>query len=297
MVRMSKDGTKMIFASLDIRDNIYKIEFDSFNEKVKGQPVAVTKGSRQFGYPSVSYDDKWIAVNSLRQQEAIYIMRSDGSDISKLTNELFKDRGPKWTPDGKSLIFYSDRTGKYDIWRINIDGSNLKKLTNFEGMTSNPFLSPDGKSIICWIINNTVIFHPGSTANNQYMMLPDLNEKGFTFYATSVSPDGNYLAGNNENITDGNDNGILIYSLIQKKYRKISETGRNPEWLNDGKRIFFEDNNKFYLINAETGVQHLLYDPKIVFPKFDYLALSHDNKFIYYVNEEKESDIWMGYLQ
>jgi len=297
MVKMSHDGKKMIFASSDIRDNIYKIAFDSFNGKVIGQPIAVTKGSRQFGYPSISYDDKRIAVNSLRQQEDFYIMHTDGSNISKLTNDQFKDRGPKWSPDGKSLIFYSDRSGKYEIWRIDIDGSNLKKLTTSEVTITNPILSPDGKSIICWDLTDCVIFHPGLTATNKFMKLPDLNEKGFGFYATSISPNGNYLAGTIHNIIDGSDKGILIYSLIQKKYRKISDTGTSPKWLKDNKIILYQDNNKFYLINTETSVKHFVYDPKLVFPNFDHLALSHDNKFIYYVKEEKESDIWMGYLK
>ncbi len=297
MARMSHDGKKMIFVSSDIRDNIYKLNFDPGSEKINGEPIAVTKGSSQFGYPSVSPDNKWISASSLRQQEDIYVMRTDGSDISKLTNDFFKDRGPQWLPNGKRLIFYSDRSGKYEIWQINVDGSNLKQLTNSQGQTTNPFLFPDGNSVVFWNNDETAVFHPESTATDKFAELTKLNEKEFSFYASYVSPDGNYIAGNREDKNDGSNKGILVYSVIRKNYKMISESGNQPLWLNDSKRILYINNNKFFIINSETGVSHFVYDPKLVFPAFNCIVLSPDNRFIYYVKEEKESDIWMGYLK
>jgi eukaryotic-like serine/threonine-protein kinase len=297
MAKMSHDNKKMIFVSSDIRDNINMLNFDPSTEKVNGGPIAVTKGSKQFGYPDVSPDNKWLSVSSLRQQEGIYIMRSDGSDISKLTNDLFKDRGPQWSPDGRSLIFYSDRSGKYETWNIDIDGSNLRQLTNSVGQVSNPIWFPDGKSIVTWINDREVIFYLGSTPVNKFTNLSDLNEKGFVFYANSVSPNGNYIAGNRENDNNGNNEGMLVYSMIRKNYKIISGSGTNPLWLKDNKSILYLDNNKFYVINSETGVIHFVYDPKTFFPTFNCTALSPDNKSIYYVKEEKESDIWMGFLK
>jgi len=297
MAKMSHDGTKMVFVSSDIRDNIYKLNFDPSTEKVNGEPIAVTKGSKQFGYPAVSPDNKWISVSSLRQQEGIYIMRSDGSDISKLTNDLFKDRGPQWSSNGRELIFYSDRSGKYEAWEIDIDGSNLRQLTNSVGQVSNPVWFPDGKSIVTWINNREVIFYPGSTPVNKFTNLPDMNEKGFSFYAASVSPDGNYIVGNRANDNSGNYEGMTIYSMVRKTYKQIAGTGLDPVWLKDSKSILYTDNNKFYVINSETGVSHFVYDPKTVFPTFNCIALSPDNHSIYFVKEEKESDIWMGYLK
>ena len=297
MARMSHHGKKMIFVSSDIRDNIYKLNFDPVSEKINGEPIAVTKGSRQFGYPSVSPDNKWISASSMRQQEDIYVMRSDGSDISKLTNDFFKDRGPQWLPNGKSLIFYSDRSGKYEIWQINVDGSSLKQLTNSKGQTTNPYLFPDGNSVVFGNNDEAAVFHPGSTATDKFAELPKLNEKEFSFYASYVSQDGNFIVGKRKDKNDGSFKGILVYSVIRKNYKMISESGDQPLWLNDSKRILYIDNNKFYIINSETGVSHFVYDPKLVFPAFNCIVLSPDNKSIYYVKEEKESDIWMGYLK
>ena len=295
--KMSHDGKKIIYVSSDNRDNIYKLGFEPNSEKAEGEPIPVTKGSRQFGFPSVSPDSKWIAASSIKQQEDIYIMHSDGSSISKLTNDIYKDRGPQWSPDGKSLIFYSDRSGKYEIWEINIDGSNLKMLTNHPGTVTNPYWFPDGKSVVCGTNDTTYIFHPGSTATSEFINLPDVNEKGYLFYANSVSPNGNYLVGGEQSRISGNNKDVLIYSMALKNFKKVADLGNNPVWLNDSKRILFINNNKFYIVNSQTGVRHFIYELEVSISEFNNLAISPDNKSIYYSKEEKESDIWMGFLQ
>lgn len=48
------------------------------------------------------------------------------------------------TPDGGSVVFSSNRTGRWHIWQIDIDGSNLRQMTNGEG-ESFPQASPDGQ--------------------------------------------------------------------------------------------------------------------------------------------------------
>jgi Tol biopolymer transport system component len=55
---------------------------------------------------------------------------------------------PQWSPDGKQIAFYSDRSGSTEIWRCEADGTNLRQLTSFGGpLTRNPRWSPDGKNI------------------------------------------------------------------------------------------------------------------------------------------------------
>jgi len=74
-------------------------------------------------------------------------MEADGSNQRQLTAESFDDVDPAASPDGRYIVFTSDRTGGAHVWRINADGSNLKQLSYGAG-ESVPQVSPDGKWVV-----------------------------------------------------------------------------------------------------------------------------------------------------
>ena len=54
-------------------------------------------------------------------------MRLDGTERRQLTDDVFKDRRPRWTSDGERILFYSDRSGSYEAWSIRPDGSETRR--------------------------------------------------------------------------------------------------------------------------------------------------------------------------
>ncbi len=302
MAKFSDDGSNIVYVSAEARENIYKLNFDPVSEKVLGSPVAVTEGTKQFGWLHVSPDNKWIATASVGQQEAIYIMRTDGSGIVKLTNDSHKNRGPVWSPDGKSLAFYSDRSGKYEIWEIGIDGSNLRELSITDGQANVPMWFPGGHKIAFDYQNGQEdlvgIFDIDSATTDKIEYSPRLEENGVGFYANSISADGKYLAGMGEYIVSGANTGMYIYSLADKSYRKLSAAGINPVWVNDSKRILYFDNGELYVMDIKSDRSRLVYNlNEQLIPGDNMYALSPDNKSIYYIKVEKDANIWMGDLK
>jgi Tol biopolymer transport system component len=64
----------------------------------------------------------------------------------KLIASTRNDEGPDYSPDGRSIVFFSSRSGTQEIWLCNADGSNPRQLTSMGGpLTSNPVRSPDGR--------------------------------------------------------------------------------------------------------------------------------------------------------
>jgi Tol biopolymer transport system component len=56
----------------------------------------------------------------------------------------------QYSPDGKSIVFASDRSGNLEIWMCASDGSNTFQLTSLgEPETGSPHWSPDGQYIVC----------------------------------------------------------------------------------------------------------------------------------------------------
>jgi len=72
--------------------------------------------------------------------------------VTGSVEELFAskalDEYPSWSPDGKTVLFYSDVCGDREIFSIRSDGKKLKRLTKSPGVDEDPDWSPDGKKIV-----------------------------------------------------------------------------------------------------------------------------------------------------
>lgn len=61
-----------------------------------------------------------------------------------LTEGPYVDERPAVAPDGRSVVFVSNRSGHLNLWRVNEDGSALAQLTDGAGPDYRPCVSPDG---------------------------------------------------------------------------------------------------------------------------------------------------------
>ena len=98
-----------------------------------------------------------IAFSSNRDgNREIYVMDVDGKNQHRLTNNRHEDWSPVWSPDGKRIVFVSDRDGHPDIipgwftseiYVMDADGGNEQRLTENRRNDDTPSWSPDGKRI------------------------------------------------------------------------------------------------------------------------------------------------------
>ena len=97
------------------------------------------------------------------QTSEIYLINADGSNPRKLTDNHVIDAGPGWSPDGKQIVFFSNRDGdpnytmkmaftsrsegSFQIYSMTADGEHVQRLTNTTANDFQPAWSPDGKQI------------------------------------------------------------------------------------------------------------------------------------------------------
>lgn len=73
---------------------------------------------------------------------------ADGKQIKQLTTTKGYDAEATVSPDGKRIIFTSERDGDLELYSMDKDGKNVKRLTNEVGYDGGAFYSPDSKQIV-----------------------------------------------------------------------------------------------------------------------------------------------------
>lgn len=142
----SPDGNFIYYMSTrDGTANIFKIPFNPEKQINQLDAVNLTKNNSSNLHPSVSPDGNFIAFSSNRDSGAvlitnpqppenyrstnIYIMKNDGSDVKKLTNNDDWTGSPVWSLDNNKIYFYRVKNNLPQIYQMNIDGSNVKVLS------------------------------------------------------------------------------------------------------------------------------------------------------------------------
>ncbi len=77
----------------------------------------------------------------------IFVMNADGTGVRRISASQFSDRSPSWSPDGKNIVFISDRNGINNLYSVNLEQMTVMALTNLLTGASSPCWSPDGNNI------------------------------------------------------------------------------------------------------------------------------------------------------
>ena len=92
----------------------------------------------------------WDLSNAQRNSE-VFVAKADGSNEINISNNAAYDGWPMWAPDGRRLLFTSNRLGPANVGQIfivNADGTGLKQLTSGTAWSyQQASWSPDGKKI------------------------------------------------------------------------------------------------------------------------------------------------------
>ena len=138
----------------------------------------------------VSPDGKSIAFDMLGD---LFMMPIEGGRADRITTGMAFDTRPKFSPDGKSILFTSDRDGAENIWIMNLDTKETKQLTkgNDNNYPSADW-TPDGKYVVAARGRMQVklwLYHIDGGGGVQLT-------KGADTWKTidpAVSPDGRYI--------------------------------------------------------------------------------------------------------
>jgi len=103
-----------------------------------GREERLTLKGRYNQSPSWSSLDL-IAFSSFEEERnKIYTMDSNGRNLKKLTEDQRDSEEPCWSPDGRYIVFSSNRRGEYHLYIMNANGQNQRRITFMKGAQTSP---------------------------------------------------------------------------------------------------------------------------------------------------------------
>lgn len=203
--RFSLDGKAIVFSSnRDGSDQLYLMNSDGTNQ------VRLTETDAPCLRPSWSFDNKKIAfVKIIEGNKEIFTLDLFSGEETRLTFDSKNDDFPAWTPDGK-IVFFSNRIGVNEIYRIDADGKNLINLTNHPANDGQMTVSKDGKIAFTSNRSGTTELWLMNTDGSNLIQLTNTAPNGFNS-RPQFSADGTRIIYN----SNENDRDVLRILKIQ----------------------------------------------------------------------------------
>lgn len=277
----SPDGQRMVYRSG--RDN--KAGLWISNRDDSGHTLLTNDGSDSF--PAWSPDGRTITFS--RQVDGnvdIYTIAVDGSNLRRLTDAPGHDTLPTYTPSG-DIIFRSDRTGSWGIWKMGGSGAGQVEIIPNAGVGPDWAFSRvavDPKALyappppatvtpIPVVLTETPATIPGAAATGEKIAFVSDRDGNDEIYVMNVdgsglirltnhpdddrypawSPDGQWLAFSRE--------GVYVMRPDGAGQKRLTDFGGCPAWSPDGRHIAFSHSSQLYVMNSDgSGLAHLGYN-------------------------------------
>ncbi|MGH9366914.1 MAG: hypothetical protein ACRD3M_04485, partial [Thermoanaerobaculia bacterium] len=298
--RLSRDGRKIIYMAREWAFHLQRFPLDA-GRGVTAAAEEIWSGTMIVDDLAISRDGNWLAFGSPGKQEDIYLMRSDGSGLKKLTDDTWRDRHPTFSPDGQTIAFQSDRNGRWELWTIGVDGSALTQLTRTSGESpTDPIWSPDGAFIAFARGRDTqlVSMGGGRTAGHVESLPPP--GPGLSFEARAWTPDNLQLLGVVRRDAEGTRPEGMTYTLSSRSYEKLPLGGTAMRFapFRDGHHILVSSDERrgIALLDTRSGESRALLQSFA--GRFTQTwAISPDEKFLFVNHATQEADIWLATLE
>jgi len=189
----------------------------------------------------------------------IFLVDSDGSNLTRLETGGQPALYPVFSPDGSRIAFTAGRDRDSDVYVLEVDGGEPARLTDHEAADGYPSWSPDGARLA---------FHSTRDGNYElYVMNADgsgvvrITDHPADDYNPAWSPDGRSIAfDSNRDGAEGDEIYVVSPdgSGLAPVVEKVVEEGVFPTWSPDGKEILFALDGLWAVAADGSGRRRLL---------------------------------------
>jgi serine/threonine-protein kinase len=204
----------------------------------RGREEPINAPSRAYLYLRLSPDGRRLVLDARDQESDLWIWDFARQTLTRLTTDPTPDRFPVWFPDGRHVLFTSERDGPPNIYRQSVDATGpAERLTTAANPQMPMSVTPDGSAAV--FRENAPNYDLLLLRLDDTREIAPLVKTGFLEQNGEVSPDGRWLA------YEANDSGRFeIYvrpfpNVQANRWPVSSDGGSQPLWSRDGKELFY----------------------------------------------------------
>jgi Tol biopolymer transport system component len=130
----------------------------------------------------------------------LYTLPIGGGKAQALTSGIGWNTQPRFSPDGRSIVFVSDRAGSDNLWLMPVNGGEARQLTHERGLlvVGSPAWSPDGRSIVARRGHGSLFFqelllYPADGGAGSQLFSPGTGGSWHGVSGPVISPDGRHV--------------------------------------------------------------------------------------------------------
>jgi serine/threonine-protein kinase len=207
----------------------------------QGRETPLGTPPRAYFSPRVSPDGTRVAVSAILDQNSdIWLWDLARRTLTRLTSDPAVERDPVWTPDGRRVVFGSDRAGALNLFSQAVDGNSaVERLTESPNPQIASAVSPDGTRVVfAERFPKTGEDVMALRLDGTHQLLP-LVQTPFDEGSGILSPDGRWLA------YETNDSGayeihVKPFPSVNSGHWQVSTSGGlQPLWARNGKELFY----------------------------------------------------------
>jgi len=241
---------------MDLETNEYQqVEVNVVSDLSTEMPRSVDV-SRQINSATASPGGKRVVFEA--RGELFNVPVSEGFDMNMTQSSGAFDRQPSWSPDGKHIAYWSDRSGEYEIYLQDSKGdSEPRKLTDRgKGFGYTLYWSPDSKKLAFIDETNTIYVLDVESGQTEVAGNTNWNigHGGRFGYPIAWSPDSRWIA-----FTQGLENAnsaVFLYDLEENQsYQATSGffDDNYPVFSKDGEYLFYLTDRDFSAAYSDMG--------------------------------------------
>lgn len=195
----------------------------------------------------------------------IWVANADGSDPYRLTNHVANDVLPRFSPDGTSIAFSSNRMGNNDIWVIPVEGGTPRQITFNTAGDTMAYWTPDGTEILFASSRSphpflNPLYRVPVAGGIPVAMKMDLGATGM------ISQDGSTLAFNRNPISStrkhyrGNRQAdIWVQDLESMAIRQLTDLNprEHRSHVHDGHPMWGADGMIYFVSERDSGIYNI----------------------------------------